>query len=88
MRVLVPLLLVTAALPLVASTAGACHPDPALAELGSLKQYYVVRDVNYGGCPHELTFCVQVWEESNGQPGLQRTGTNPDHAVFVLCPFP
>ena len=88
MRVLLPFLLLAAATTVLAPSAGACHPDPALGDLASLKRYYVIPAVNYGGCPHELTLCVQVWEETNGQPGLQRTGSNPDHAVLIVCPFP
>lgn len=88
MRVLAALLLLSAALPLAVPTAVACHPDPAVSDLPNPKGYYIVPDAGYGGCPHEATLCLQVWRESNGQPGLQRTGSNPDHAVLVVCPLP
>lgn len=90
MRFLVPALLACLgfAAALTVPTANACHPDPVIGDVAQPKDYYVIPGVWYGGCPHELTFCVQVWEETNGEPGLQRTGSNPDHAVLVVCPFP
>lgn len=88
MRILVALLLLVAATVTVVPSASACHPDPVLPTGDAIDGWYVVRDVWYGGCPHELTACLQVWRESNGEPGLQRTGTDPDHAVIVVCPAP
>ena len=89
MRLLVALMLLSAATVVLATPpASACHPDPALADVASLPDYYVIPDAGYGGCPHEATLCLQVWRESNGQPGLQRTGWNPDTAILVVCPLP
>lgn len=89
MRLLAALLLLGAAVttaPL--PTAAACHPDPAVAASDSAPPYYVVPDVGYGGCPHELTVCLQVWRESNGRPGLQTGGSDPDTLVVLVCPYP
>lgn len=88
MRTLVPILLVVAATVIAVPSASACHPDPALGPSNPLDGWYVIPDAGYGGCPHELSLCLQVWRESNGEPGLQRTGWNPDHAVLIVCPVP
>lgn len=88
MRVLVALLLLSAAAPLAIPTAGACHPDPAGPAGQPLDGWYVIPGVWYGGCPHELTFCFETWREDNGEPGLQRAGNDPDQYFVIVCPFP
>lgn len=88
MRVPIALLLVSAAAFVAVPSATACHPDPALPALKPIAGYYVVPATWYGGCPHELTLCPQVWRESNGEPGLQTTGANPDTLVVLVCPAP
>lgn len=92
MRLLAVLMLATASTAfstLSLPTASACHPDPAVdGDWAAAPGYYVVRDVGYGGCPHELTFCLQVWRESNGRPGLQTSGTDPDTLIVLVCPLP
>lgn len=87
MRFLVALLLLAAASFVAVPTAAACHPEPAAATT-SAPGYYVVPDAGYGGCPHELTVCLQVWRESNGQPGLQTWGEDPDTLIVLVCPYP
>ena len=93
MRILLSLLLVTAATATITlgPTASACHViavDPDDAFSSSAPGYYLVPGIDYGGCPHKLTVCTQVWRESNGQPGLQTTGSNPDMLIVLVCPYP
>jgi hypothetical protein len=46
---------------------------------------YIVVDVGLHGCPHVFSACVEVWRETNGQPGLQRFGSDPDELVSSTC---
>lgn len=92
MRFLVALLLATATLSVTPlPTSAACHPDPASpwepTNAVSSPGVYVVRDVGFGGCPHQASLCLQVWRETNGQPGLQTGGSNPDKLVLLVCPL-
>lgn len=73
---------------IVAPTAGACHPDPGVSVGDPVKGYYVLPNAGYGGCPHEAVVCVEVWKETNGEPGLQRWVTDHDHPVVIVCPLP
>lgn len=88
MRILVPILLAVATTVTLVPSATACHPDPVLEQSNPLKGWYLVHDAWYGGCPHELTLCLQLWRESNGEPGLQRTGEETDTPFFSFCPAP
>lgn len=88
MRNLIALLLVSATTVFIAPSAGACHLVGPIVESEPLDGWYVIPDVGYDGCPHELSACLQVWRETNGEPGLQRYGWNPDQAVVIVCPIP
>lgn len=85
MRPLVLLLFLPTTLVLAAPTANACHAvwEPPVDLVGSAR-YYVIHEVDYGGCPHKLTLCVGIWEESNGQAGWQLSDT----PVVAVCPYP
>ena len=75
MRIILPLLLVTAAtVVFVAPSAGACHVGDVSPLEAMALGHRIVVDADYGGCPHELTLCAQVWRG----PTL----------IALVCPFP
>ena len=75
-RVLLPLLLATAAVAVLSPpVASACHAFELEPIEGATTLGYRFRvDADYGGCPHALTLCVEAW----------RDGT----LIVLVCPAP
>ena len=86
MRILVPLLLLTATVAVVSVPgASACH---IVVDEVAVGDFYVIADIGPNGCPHRLSACVMIWLESNGERGLQTSGQNPDTLIAGSCPLP
>lgn len=90
MRVLLPLMLLAAMLPLAAPPASACHVWAAAP--GDAPEvnpgYYLVPTVGMDGCPHDVHVCIQLWRETGAEPGLQTSGENADELIVLVCPYP
>ena len=91
MRILVPLLLLSAATVVLSPSASACHvivAAPPGDASSVLPGYYVLPNVWMDGCPHDVHVCTQVWRESGAEPGLQTEGENADQLIVLVCPYP